>query len=161
MYFYKVSNSNLSAGTFSACLEIGRTSRGVSGALYLQSAIARANSLFEDWFCVIDRRSADIDGWVLRNMMPWTSSGGEPSSDKRKFVCAVRAPVRSLFLRHGYRISSRTRCTAFLFLNHQFFYEFNRKPGLPTLIYHGFQNSITMTWLKFSLSFPYHFAAFS
>lgn len=29
------------------CVEIGRTSWGVSGALYLQSAIARANSLSE------------------------------------------------------------------------------------------------------------------
>jgi len=42
-------NVAISACEFSQ-VDIGRTIRGVSGALYLQSAIARGNSFFEGYF---------------------------------------------------------------------------------------------------------------
>lgn len=49
--------------------DIGRTSRGVSGALYLQSAVARVNSLFEGYRIVLKIILSDVDVWVLRNIM--------------------------------------------------------------------------------------------
>lgn len=51
------------------CFDIGRTSRGVSGALYLQSAVARVNSLFEGYRNVLKIILLDDDVWVLRNIM--------------------------------------------------------------------------------------------
>ncbi len=52
------------------CFDIGRTSRGVSGALYLQSAVARVNSLFEGYRIVLKTIFSDVDVRVLRNIMP-------------------------------------------------------------------------------------------
>ncbi len=52
------------------CFDVGRTSRGVSGALYLQSAVARVNSLFEGYRNVLRIVFSNDDVWVLRNIMP-------------------------------------------------------------------------------------------
>ena len=47
--------------------DIGRTIRGVSGALYLQSAIARGNSFFEGYFGCSRSYLVGVDEQVLRN----------------------------------------------------------------------------------------------
>ena len=46
----------------------GRTSRGVSGALYSQSAIARLNSCVRFAFCKGETSVSGVDEWVLCNV---------------------------------------------------------------------------------------------
>ena len=71
------------------------TNRGGSGALYPQSAIAEANSPIEVWFFVQLEYVSGVDSRVLRNSDLWTSSGGEPSSDKQSSLCAAGVPGSS------------------------------------------------------------------
>ena len=66
-------------------------SRGISGPLYLKSAIAGVMSglgLVPVWLPFI----SGVEVWVLRNGCLRTVSGWEQSSTKQNFPCAVRVP---------------------------------------------------------------------
>ena len=69
-------------------------SRGVSGALYLQSAIAgvlsRPGTILSEPPVI-----SGVDGLVLRTRNLGTVSGRERSSTKQIFLCAVRVPKLS------------------------------------------------------------------
>ena len=69
-------------------------SRGVSGALYLQSATAGVMPIWGLYPVELPSISG-VDVWVLRNRNLWTVSGQECSSTKQKLLCAVRLPGRS------------------------------------------------------------------
>ena len=69
-------------------------SRGVSGALYLQSATAGVMPIWGLYFAELPLESG-VEVWVLRNRNLWTVSGQECSSTKQKLLCAVRLPGRS------------------------------------------------------------------
>ena len=66
-------------------------SRGVSGALYLQSATAGVMPI-RGLYPVELPSISGVDVWVLRNRNLWTVSGQECSSTKQKLLCAVRVP---------------------------------------------------------------------
>ena len=75
-------------------VERNHTDRGVSGALYLQPATVGMNFAFgRILYCLI--LVSDVERAVLRNGILRTMSGGEPSSIKEIFSCAVRNPPLS------------------------------------------------------------------
>ena len=65
-------------------------SRGVSGALYLQSAIAGVLVGLGSFLVGLPSKS-DVDIWVLRDRNLWTVSGWEQSSTKQNL--SVRREV--------------------------------------------------------------------
>ena len=66
-------------------------SRGVSGALYLQSALVGVISS-RGYLFVEPPFISGVDAWVLRNRNLRTVSGWEHSSTKKDLLCAARSP---------------------------------------------------------------------